>query len=733
MDLSSLNENQKKAVVTTEGPVLVIAGAGTGKTSVLTKRIAYLIQEIGVPANHILAFTFTNKAAEEMLQRINKIVPNTFMQWIRTYHGTCLKILKEDIEKLNIGYDVNFSIIDEDDQLTLVKQIIKDHNFNTKVQGKKIRSIIGQIKLCDIDFSDHSFYELANMFEVPDSNDARVCTQIFDIYQKRLKAANQLDFSDLINYAHRLLTTNDEVRVKWQERFKYVLIDEFQDTNLKQFEIIKCLVGPHNNVFAVGDPNQTIYTWRGAYPQIFNDYVNNYKGTQIINLFMNYRSTANILKGANNLINHNNNDFKNELFPVNAYQSEVNVYIGDYHDDEANFVCSTILDFIKQGKSYSDIAILYRANYCSKSIEEKLIQNKIPYIIYGTVNFYQRKEIKDIISYLKMLYQPDDISAMRIINVPKRSIGIDTSNAISAWASAFKKSFITTLYEIDEVSTISDKTKTKIKSFLSEIETLRDKLSGVSLEKAIPTLIQEIKYIEYLQNTEVEIEDRKENIDALIKSVAEFKLDNPNATIIDFINEISLYTSAEKTRAKSDTPTVSLMTVHMAKGKEFDTVFVFNFNEGVLPSPNALLDRNGLEEERRIAYVAMTRAVNNLIITCTNDDSMSFAKYKAYTPSRFLKEIKDYKKAYRKFKTLSNTDLGWFDSRKRNTEGPSPDLSKIYTNNYEFKVGDVISHTVFGPGVVTAVNGKLIDVVFKKPYGKKTLCSSHNAIKRMLS
>lgn len=731
MDLSKLNDNQKKAVTTTQGPVLVIAGAGTGKTSVLTHRIAYLISELGVDPNRILAFTFTNKAAEEMRERINKMIPNSSLQWIRTYHATCLKILKEDIDKLQCGYDKSFSIIDEDDRLSLVKQIMKDVNVQTNVQAKKFVKIIETIKMQDVQFGDYSNYELQDMFELPDLQDVNASKLIYDTYQKRLLAADQLDFSDLINYVHKLFTKREDVRAKWQKSFDYVLVDEFQDTNLKQFEILKYLVTGQNNVFAVGDPNQTIYTWRGAYPEVFDDYVEHFKGTQVINLFLNYRSTENILHGANNLINHNVSNFKNDLHPMNPYHSDVNVYIGDYLDDEANFVCSTIKSFVKQGKKYSDMLVLYRANYCSKAIEEKLMQNQIPYIIFGSVNFYARKEIKDLISYLKVIYKPDDVAAMRIINVPRRAIGIDSVNHISSYATKHNITFINALYQIEDVPNLSESTKNKVRGFLEQIQHLKKTIDANGIGSAIPTLVKELNYIEYLETSETDIDERKENIDELSRALIEFLRQNPNGTIIDYINEINLYTSAEKTRVDNN-HAVHLMTVHMAKGKEYDTVFIYDFNEGVIPSPNALMDSKGLEEERRIAYVAMTRAINNLVITCTRDNG--FSRYRNKAPSRFLKEIKSYQMAYRQTKSISDKDLEWYDSKiEKMPFAPEIDLSKVYTNKEKFKVGDIIVHTVFGSGVVTKVDGKMIDVIFKKPYGKKTIVASHNAIKRVVS
>lgn len=735
MDLSHLNENQLKAVTTVDGPVLVIAGAGTGKTSVLTNRIAYLVSECGVPPDRILAFTFTNKAAEEMKTRIQKMVPKAHMEWIRTYHGTCLKILKEDIDK--IGWSLDFSILDEEDQISLVKTIVKDYKLDTKIQAKKIVKCIGAIKLDDIDFAQHSFYDLAEMFELPSDKEARTVTQVFNVYKKRLKAANQLDFSDLINYVHELFAKNAEVRHKWSGRFDYVMIDEFQDTNKKQLDIIKWIVGDHHNVFAVGDPNQTIFTWRGAYPEIFDDFYELYKGTKIIKLDMNYRSAKNILSAANELISHNPTNFKNELIPMVPTDAEVRIFTGNYKEDEANFICATINDYVKKyGKKYSDILILYRANYCSRTIEEKLITNQIPYVIFGSVNFYARKEIKDLISYLKMLYRPDDLSAMRIINVPKRSIGLDTTEKISSWAAINSKTFIEALHEIEAVPELSNSTKEKIKHFLVELDELRNAIADKGWEQAIQVILDKTRYIEYLQTIESDIEERKENIEALISAIVDFKLSHPNSTPIDFINEINLYTSAEKTKVK-DVDCVHVMTVHMAKGKEYNTVFVYNFNEGVLPSPNSIITPGGLDEERRIAYVAMTRAKENLFITCTKDLSMGYSKFRASSPSRFLKEIRTFKNVFRSFQKTSNKDLDWYDSKKIN-EKPSyysqpHNYRENFTNTYQYKVGDVVVHTVFGSGIVTKIDGDMIDIIFKKPHGKKTLLSSHNSLKRVVS
>lgn len=735
MDLSKLNNEQQKAVTTTDGPVLVIAGAGTGKTSVLTHRITYLLESLSADPSRILALTFTNKAAEEMKTRINKMIKTVNLPWIRTYHSTCLKILKEDIDKL--GWNNNFSIIDEEDQLSLVKSIIKNHELKLKTNHKKIVRCIGEIKLNDLNTSGLSFNDIAKHLELLDETEAKSVMSIFDTYNKQLKLSNQLDFSDLINFVNILFKKNEEVRKKWEKKFDYILIDEFQDTSYKQFEIIKAIVGVNNNIFAVGDPNQTIYTWRGAYPEIFDDFYRQFKNTQIIKLAHNYRSPQDILKAANQLIVNNENNFKNELIPIITSKAKVKIFKADYIEQEANFVCSTINKLVKNNQfSYQQILILYRANYCTRSLEEKLVSHQIPYVIFGSINFYQRKEIKDLLSYLKLLYKPDDLAAMRIINVPHRAIGINTIDKINKWATENNITFVDALNRLEDEPSINKATKTKIYTFLQQIKTLKQTIEQKGWEHAISSIVEHFKYIDWLKQNEIDVEDRIQNIDELTKAMLNYKLENPNSTPIDFINEVNLYTSAEKTKLSSK-PCVYLMTVHMAKGKEHDVVFIYNFNEGVIPSPNATIDQTGIEEERRIAYVAMTRAKKELYITCTKNNMFGYSKFfQRISPSRFLNEIHTYEEVYQNVSSTSNKDLDWYDSKQDNINSLQPqpiDLSKIYTNNYQYKIGDVVVHTTFGSGVVVNVQDDTIDVIFKPPYRKKTLSAKHNALKRVIS
>lgn len=731
IDLSRLNKSQHESVLATEGPVLVIAGAGTGKTSVLTTRIAYIIDHLGVDQNRILAFTFTNKAAEEMNYRIGKMLQGINLSWIGTYHATCLRILKHDIKHL--GWDTGFSIVDEDDKLLIIKNIVKENDLMlNKITIKKIVQIVSLIKSNDINVKDNNISNLMELFEIKDVRTCHDIVFIYNNYNKWLKKINSLDFDDLINLTHKLLKNFAEVRTKWQKKFDYILIDEFQDTNLKQFEIINFLVNPEQkNVFAVGDPNQTIYTWRGAYPEIIEDFVETYGVKNVFKLYENYRSTKKILVAANNLIIKNRQKYRNDLIPHNPNEYDVNVYIGEYRDDESSYVAKEIKRLHDVEKlDYSKMTILYRANYVSRAIEESLISNEIPYIIYGSVQFYQRKEIKDLISYIKTIYQPDDVSLIRIINTPRRKISDDTVNAILKWANEKSVSFIEALKRVNEISSLTELVKVRINNFMSFINELSNKVKQLEFSKVIDCIMDEIKYVEYLQATEVNVSTRLENINELKKSIDQFCQSNIEPNPIDFLNKISLYSSFDSTK-ENPFDNVKLMTVHMAKGLEFDTTFIYSFNEGIFPNERSIIEGN-LEEERRIAYVAITRAINRLYITATKDSESSSYSYTNYQPSRFINEIhwNNLKQVKKEIKSLNNRDLGWFDSKK-----PKPFLQDkdIYTNTEKFHVGDIVVHTTFGSGVVIGLKDCMVDIMFKAPYGKKTILSTHFSLKRLVS
>ena len=730
VDLSRLNKSQHEAVVLTEGPVLVIAGAGTGKTSVLTTRIAYIIGELGVDPNKILAFTFTNKAAEEMNLRVAKMLNGVTVSWIGTYHSTCLRILKHDIKHL--GWENNFSVVDEDDKNLIIKNIIKENQIIlNQITIKKIVQIVSLIKSNDIKINENNISELMELFEIKDIRTCHDISFIYKAYNKWLKKINSLDFDDLINFTYQLLKDFIEVRQKWQNKFEYILIDEFQDTNFKQFEIINFLVNSSRNVFAVGDPNQTIYTWRGAYPEIIEDFVQAYDVKTIVKLYENYRSTEKILNAANNLIIKNKQKYRNDLIPHNNNDYDVNAYIGEYREDEASYIAKEIKRLYEVEKiDYSKITILYRANYVSRLIEEQLISQQIPYIIYGSVQFYQRKEIKDLISYIKAIFQPDDVSLIRIINTPKRKIGDDTVNTILKWANDNKTTFKDAIRRVNEINSLNQMIKIRISNFVGFLDALTLEVNQVNFSETVDLIIQKVNYIEYLKTTEVNVATRFENINELKESISNYCQKNIDPNPIDFLNKISLYSSFDSTKEPQNS-NVKLMTVHMAKGLEFDTVFIYCFNEGVFPS-NKSLKENEIQEERRIAYVAITRAINRLYITSTKDMQLQTYPFNSFCPSRFLDEIhwKNLNKVNKEIKSLNSKDLEWYNSKKPKTYF---DEKKVFTNEEKFQVGDVIVHTIFGTGVISSAKGPILEVIFKAPYGKKSIVAKHNSIKRLVS
>lgn len=731
-DLSNLNSQQLLAVKTIDGPVLVVAGAGTGKTHVITSRIAYIVIEAGVLPNKILAITFTNKAADEMKKRINHFVPDAIFNWIGTYHSICTKILRDDIDK--IGRNKIFTIIDADDQLTIIKNIIKTKNISLPApfSAKNVRSWINQIKSILADFNELSEEITFNQIKIYDSSLIKIIKLIYDEYNHHLVINNCLDFDDLINFTYQVLKDNVQVREKWQTKFSYILVDEFQDTSYKQFMIIQYLTNPTtNNIFVVGDQNQTIYTWRGAYSGIFHDFAQWQKNYQKIELIKNYRSTPKILSVANSLIVHNGEKFGVSLSPVNQNNYDVECFIGECVNDEASFVTQKIKELKKSGIQYDKMMILYRTNSCSKSIEDNLIANGIPYTIFGGIEFYQRVEIKDLISYLKVIYKPDDLSYLRIINVPKRSIGNETIAKINQWASENNSSFINALHQIDLIDHLQDAIKNRIKSFLQFIKQLQEKMIKVKPQVAIKTIVNETKYFDYLKDEYKEYDDRYENVLELQNSINYFFTTKNNLTFVDFINEINLNMSLTKAK-KLNEPCVQLMTIHLAKGKENDVVFLYNFNDGKIPNSKSLNDEQDLQEERRIAYVGLTRAINYLYLTCTNEVfAKNFFGHFKTKPSRFLKEIgqNNYKIIGKKIVSISDWQGQVFNSQQSSFQP-----KEMYTKTpYKFKVGDQIIHTIFGLGIVLDVNGNYLEVSFKKPHGKQTLMANHKAIKRVIN
>ncbi|MDR2462015.1 MAG: exodeoxyribonuclease V subunit gamma [Mycoplasmataceae bacterium] len=720
INLEKLNNNQKIAVTSPLSSLLIVAGAGTGKTNVLTTRIAYLIDYFKIDPNNILAITFTNKAAAEMRDRVNKII-DINIPWIGTFHGIALKILRDDINKINKNN--NFGIIDDEDERKILKEIISNENMTINIKPNDIVNGILNLRNNNLDINlidNLSIQKKREMFGSIDLNNFKIIYLKYEEYKKNL---NILDFDDLLIFLFKLLNDVPTIRKKWQEYFKYILVDEFQDTNELQFNILKLLINENkNNITVVGDPDQTIYTWRGAYANIFNDFLDYCKDTITVILDLNYRSTKNILKAANSLIKNNKNRIKKDLITSNDVGSEITYFHGQNQYDEAMYIANKIKSLIKNDShDYKDIAILYRSNYISRNIEQELINCSIPYKIIGGIKFYQRMEIKDLLAYMKLLdNENDELSMKRIINVPRRGIGDTVIKKIDEYAKNNFISFIETmkLTNDDNHNNITWNYK-QVLQFTNLINDLRIEIKDLKLSEKLLHIIKKISYMEYLKNNNSE--EQMQNVNELVNSLINFETKNENATMHDFLEDIVLY-SDNNNQEKNNV--VVLMTIHMSKGIEFKTVFLIGMNEGTFPISNKR--DNDLEEERRIAYVALTRAKEHLYIS--SSDGYSYISNSQLSPSRFIKEIgsDNYKCDTTKFESISKLDLSWYDSKK------IKNYDEYYSDeNIQFNIGDTIIHTVFGTGTIIGKNNDFIDIAFKSPYGVKTIISTHKSIKRL--
>ena len=734
LSLQNLNDKQLEAVKTTEGPVLVVAGAGSGKTKVLATRIAYLIDGIGCPDRNILAITFTNLACREMKSRVFSILNRPCNAQILTYHGLCLRILREDISIY--GMDKNFNIIDDEEQSEIIKQIYQDWRLRDEFGKRcKIKMMLDFIRAIQSSCNciERTFWD--KNIDIPDqvndlikrhilhNGDDKYIKSIYLEYIKRKFKGNLLDYNDLITGAYKLLKYNPEIAKKWQQRFQYILVDEFQDTDYFQFQILQMLINSQENVFCVGDPDQTIYEWRGAYAEIFNDFLARFQNTKQIILDKNYRSTQNILDVANSLIKHNEKRIDKTLIAHNANGEKPIYYEGDSKNEEGRFVVNTIKELVKKGYAYKDIAILYRANFLSRFIEQALLYANIPYCIYGGVKFYQRKEIKDVLAYIRLIENPDDeLAIKRVINTPNRKIGDVTIDKIANYAFNKNISFAEAL----KTSSSSDPNvtwdKENVRSFVALINSFKTLVKDLPLAEGVKKILEVIKYRDYLKTYDLNEETaRWQNIEELLTSITQYSLDDEHPSYSSFLQSISLYTDTTSDDFKNkDENAVSLMTIHFAKGTEYKVVFIVGMYEGTFPNNRC----EGNEEERRIAFVGFTRAKEHLYLCSSHGVSFNGSD----EPSSFISEINpsSIEKKKSSLSSNSNADLSWFDSQK-------PQRFDNQYNNFsiDFKVGDTIVHTVFGMGQIVEVDGDYIVVVFKKPYGKKTLNAHHKAIKRV--
>ena len=629
----TLNEQQKQGVFTTDGPVLLLAGAGSGKTRVLTHRIAYLIEGMGVQPYHIMAITFTNKAAGEMRERVNAIIGHGAEQvWVSTFHSTCVRILRRYIDR--IGFDNHFTIYDTDDQKTVMKDVCKRLQIDTKTL--KERTIMGAISSAKDELVSPEEYRRQ---AEGDYHKTKIA-QAYAEYQSALRKSNALDFDDLIVKTVELFKLCPEVLAGYQDRFRYIMVDEYQDTNTAQFELIRLLASQYRNLCVVGDDDQSIYKFRGANIRNILDFEQVYPEAAVIKLEQNYRSTQHVLDAANAVIRNNAGRKDKALWTQNGEGSMVHFRQFDTAYDEAEFVADDGMRKVRDGRtSYGNCAVLYRTNAQARMLEERFVVEGIPYDVVGGTNFYARREIKDMLAYLKTVDNgSDDVAVKRIINVPKRGIGATTIARVQEYADGRGISFYDALREADQIMTIG-KSAVKLEPFVTMIQTFRSKLEYYGLEGLIKDIIETTGYVEELeQSEEDDAEDRIANIDELISKIVAYEGSHEEGNLSEFLEEVALV--ADIDRIDDNGNRVLLMTLHSAKGLEFSHVYLAGMEDGVFPGYMAITSDNmeDVEEERRLAYVGITRAKEDLTLTCARQRMLRGETQ--YNPvSRFVKEI----------------------------------------------------------------------------------------------
>ena len=706
---SSLNDKQKEAVIDDSKHLRIIAGAGSGKTRVLTMRIAYLIEQKHINPKNVLAITFTNKTANEMKNRISEMLGEAGDgAFISTIHSLCVRILKEEIGVF--GYPRNFTIVDADDQKTILKEAYKEFNIDKKdlSYGSALDYIanckyeeLSYEKAIDQAYGEKKLVDKANVYKY---------------YDERLKSLYALDFDDLILFTVRLFKLHKDILKKWSSKFIYIHVDEFQDIDKTQYELIKLLSSTHDNVYVVGDPDQTIYTWRGADVNIIVNFDKDFKNTKTIILNQNYRSTNNILEGANSLIKYNKSRVPKDLFSENGDGDKIVHKTLPDETSEAYYVVSCIQSLLKQGYEYNDIAILYRSNYLSREVEKVFIENRIPYVIYGGIRFYERMEVKDILSYLRLIVTGDDLAFQRVINQPKRGIGQKSIDTIFSLA----KDNNISMYEVVKQGLFA-KNQSVLESFVDMVERWKSSLDGKPLEEVLTDVFEQSGYRSMLEK-ENETE-RIENVKSLIDDIKDYQETYPGSTLADYLSMISLYTDKANTDGSAS---VSLMTIHASKGLEFKVVFVVGLSEGIFPSERTMLEQKGVEEERRLAYVAYTRAKEKLTLTDTS--SFSYVVNSAKTTSRFVNEVdekyiehldKPVVKQQSVFDVPFTTKISSIEPKKEAPRRPS-----------RYRKSDVVIHKIFGEGVVVKCDGDFVTVAFSYPHGTKTIKADHPSIRK---
>ena len=697
MNYDELNDRQKEAVLYNEGPLLIIAGAGAGKTKTLTTKIAYLIKEKNVSPYSILAITFTNKAAKEMKDRIYSLIGEEAKKLqVSTFHSFGLKLIRENVRLL--GYDSNFVIMDSDDSLTVVKKILKDMNLDPKLYSPK--AIRNKISSCKNEMTTPEMYD---KYAVSDYE--KIVKEVYEKYEMKLKKNNSVDFDDLLLLPIELFRKHKDVLERYQELYKYILIDEYQDTNEAQYILTKMLSEKNRLITCVGDDSQSIYSFRGAnYRNILN-FEKDYKDAKTILLEENYRSTSTILDAANQVIKNNKMRKDKNLWTSRGVGEKIKYYRAYNERDEAQYVTRKIKELVHRNVEYKDIAVLYRTNAQSRVIEEEMLKENLPYKVIGSINFYNRKEIKDLLAYLRLIHNSkDNVSLLRVINTPKRGIGLKTIENLTREA------------DNNEISMYEAIKSGKELEFKNMVEKLKEIANDLTLTELIDKVLDATGMRQELESEDtLEAEVRLENLEEFKSITKTFEEREGLVSLEEFLLETTLVSDVEE--YKNDPNRISLMTIHSVKGLEFPHVFVVGMEEGIFPHMNSLMESSEIEEERRLCYVAITRAKDDLHLVNARRRTL-FGNEQINTVSRFINEI--------------NKDL-----LESNVEEEQKKEEKIETGDMfreedvDYQVGDVVYHETFGTGKVVEVTNTLVSVAFKHPHGIKKLMKNHKKLSKV--
>lgn len=714
--LDGLNPVQRKAVETTEGPVLIVAGAGSGKTRVLTHRVAHLLSEKGIHPWNILAITFTNKAAREMKERITALVGDEAEEiWISTFHAMCVRILRRDGDR--IGYSRNFTILDVPDQVSVIKQILKELNLDAKQHDpRSFLYLIGHAK--------NRLQTPREMMDQAENYREELAARVYEAYQNKLRANQSMDFDDLLMETVRLFHQVPDALDYYQRKFQYIHVDEYQDTNHAQYVLVNLLAARHRNVCVVGDSDQSIYAFRGADITNILDFERDYPDAVVIRLEQNYRSTQTILDAANGVIAHNIRRKPKNLWTENGTGEPIRLFEAANEHEEAFFVAETILRGKREGRDYGDYAILYRTNAQSRVLEEVFLKSNIPYRVVGGIRFYERKEIKDLLAYLRLVVNPDDdLSLRRVINVPRRGIGEGTMEKIARYAEEKGLSLYRALSEAEQIG-LAPRFLRPLQSFTDLIRHLHGMVEYLSAREMTEEVLERTGYRESLvREGTLEAEGRLENIGEFLSVVREFEQRNGDKSLVDFLTDLALLSDIDTLDEEKDGDAVVLMTLHSAKGLEFPCVFLVGMEEGLFPHIRSLEDDDALEEERRLAYVGITRAERELFLTRARIRSV-YGHSASHPPSRFLDEIP---------KHLVES----VGSQTRPFHSPAPrrgPIRPVGGSSVDWRVGDKVRHSKWGLGTVVKVKGEgedaELDVAFPSPVGIKRLIARFAPISR---